>query len=161
MGTGKTYWGKRWAKIHALPFYDTDELIEKAEGISVTEIFEKKGEDYFRQEEAEILRSMASYEHAIISCGGGTPCFYDNMDWINEHGISVYFDATPRFIFENIKKEESTRPLLNNRNEAELLFFIEHTLKERTEFYSRSKMILDARQLTDKSFETIINTINW
>jgi shikimate kinase len=161
MGTGKTHWGKRWAKIHALPFYDLDSLIEDSENLSVAEIFEKKGEEYFRVKEAETLRSMNNYDPAIISCGGGTPCYHENMDWINQNGISIYFDAPPSYILQNVKKEQATRPLLNTTNESELLFFIEHTLKQRTQFYSRAKMILDARQLTDNSFETIINTINW
>jgi shikimate kinase len=161
MGTGKTYWGKRWSEVYDFPFIDLDELIENNEQLSVADIFQEKGEDYFRQKEAIFLRSLAAVEHAIISCGGGTPCFFDNMDWINANGISIFFDAAPQHILNNIKKEPGTRPLIQENSEPELLFFIEQKLKERMPFYSRSKMIVNVNDLEITSLERIINTVNW
>ena len=161
MGTGKTYWGRKWSAIHNIPFYDLDEQIEREEHATITEIFERSGEDYFRQKEAIKLRSVALHEPAIISCGGGTPCFFDNMAFMNDQGITVLLDASPAYMLENIRKEEGRRPLINNANEAELLFFIEQKLKERVPYYSRAKMILSAPELEEGSFDKIIQTINW
>jgi shikimate kinase len=108
-----------------------------------------------------MLRTLALNEPAIISCGGGTPCFFDNMDFMNENGITVLLDASPAYILENIKHEPGKRPLINNLNEAELLFFIEQKIKERIPYYSRAKLILSAPDLEPGSFEKIVHTINW
>ena len=161
MGTGKTYWGRKWSTLHDIPFYDLDEHVERQEQATVADIFEKNGEDYFRQKEAIMLRSLALNEPAIISCGGGTPCFFDNMDFMNENGITVLLDASPAYILENVKNEPGKRPLINDLNEAELLFFIEQKIKERIPYYSRAKLILSAPELEPGSFERIVHTINW
>ena len=100
MGTGKSNWGKQWAALHNMSFLDLDELIEKAEEKSVVDIFEKAGEDYFRVKETSILRDQCLQQNTIISCGGGTPCFNDNMAWMNEHGFTIYLSASAPYIFK-------------------------------------------------------------
>jgi shikimate kinase len=144
MGTGKTRWGKTWALQAGYSFVDLDEEIEKEEGASVGDIFAQKGEEYFRQQEAAILRQVAGTGNAIIACGGGTPCFYDNMEWMNEHGTTVLLDAGAPFILGNIQKQPGTRPLLNGMSEQEILTFIEGKLLDRAVFYHKALVTIDA-----------------
>ena len=155
MGSGKTYLGKIWAQQNGLDFYDLDEIIEQNEKRSIAEIFEKAGEEYFRKIETVALHQFSKIENAVIACGGGTPCFNANMQWMNENGITVYLSATPQYILSRIKEEKDKRPLINKLNEAELLFFIEQKLKEREPFYSQAKIILPVTDLHENSLSTL------
>lgn len=156
MGTGKTYWGKIWAERHHMEFADLDAEIEASEQLSVTQIFEKRGEDYFRHKEAMMLRSFISKKNIIISCGGGTPCFFDNAKWMNQHGITVLLKASPAFILANILTQENKRPLVKHLNEAEMTFFIEQKLKERSEFYQQAALKIDAASASENNIDSII-----
>jgi shikimate kinase len=157
MGSGKTYWGKIWAPLKDFDFYDLDEVIEAKEGKSIAAIFEKQGEAYFRRTETEALHTFSEKDNCIIACGGGAACFNDNMQWMNENGLTVYLFASPQYILQRIKEETDKRPLINNLNEAELLFFIEQKLKEREPFYNKAKIILPARKLNNDSLTEILN----
>lgn len=158
MGSGKSHWGKIWADMYKLDFIDLDEVIQMAEGGSVVDIFETKGEDYFRTVEAATLRRMATVKNSIIACGGGTPCFYENMQWMNEQGITVYLSATPEEILRRLIKGQQQRPLIKKLSQAELLFFIEQKLKEREPFYTRCNIILTSVEITELTFEEKILT---
>jgi shikimate kinase len=157
MGTGKSHWGKIWASHHKLKFIDLDIEIEKKIGLSVDEIFEKKGEDFFRHAEAEILLEMEQYDNCIIACGGGTPCFKNNMDWMNNNGLTILLNSTPSKILENIINDNKERPLLKKINKGELLFFIEMKLKERMDFYNKAKVRLESFDLDSNSIDTILH----
>ena len=158
MGTGKTHWGTIWAEKYQLPYIDLDALIEEKEQLSPQQVFEKKGEDYFRKVEAECLRSTEVYIKCVVSCGGGAPCFHDNMDWMNQHGTTVLLQANAVAIFENIKNETGKRPLLKGKNQAELLFFIEQLSKERKPFYDQASVKLETKELTEQSLDIIISS---
>lgn len=153
MGSGKTHWGRQWAAILQRKFVDLDHLIESSEQLSVAEIFERNGEEYFRDKEADALRSLKDEQNILISCGGGAPCFKDNMTWMNETGITVFLEASPKFLLQNIVKEPIARPLLKNMNEAEMLFFIEKKLAERNEFYRQAKLTVNAEQITEDTIK--------
>ena len=156
MGSGKTHWGKIWALQKGLGFYDLDEIIETKEGRSIAEIFEKDGEGYFRSIETKALQQFAEKDGCIIACGGGAACFNDNMQWMNEHGITIYLSASPQHILSRVKEEEKDkRPLINKLNQAELLFFIEQKLKERESFYNQAKIILPVVELNDNSLQLL------
>ena len=157
MGTGKSRWGEIWASQHNLKFIDLDIEIEKKTGLSIEEIFEKKGEDFFRNIEAETLMEMEQHDNCIIACGGGTPCFKINMDWMNENGITVLLNSTPSKILENIINDNKERPLLKKINKGELLFFIEMKLKERMDFYNKASIRLEAVELNSNSIDAILN----
>ncbi len=159
MGSGKTHWGSIWATTHNFSFIDLDEVIEKAEGKTVAEIFEQHGEDYFRLLETRMLHRYANKQNTIIACGGGTPCYHDNIEWMNEHGTTVYISSTTNKILERVMEEQDKRPLLKKLNKAELIFFIEQKLKEREPFYTQAKIILDTEKITIDTFkETILKT---
>jgi len=153
MGSGKSHWGKIWAAQYKLGFVDLDGAIEADEGKSVVDIFESKGETYFRDVEADKLREMGALKNTIVACGGGTPCFKDNMQWMKENGITVYISATPDEILRRLAKGQEQRPLIKKLNQAELLFFIEQKLKERESFYKQANIILPSADITEHTFE--------
>lgn len=153
MGSGKSYWGRIWAKENALSFYDLDEEIEKSTGMSVEKIFEKYGEKKFRELEKEHLQQFDNRQKAVVACGGGTPCFFDNLEWMKEHGTVIYLKAGPKKIFERVLEEKDKRPLLKEINKAELLFFIEKKLAEREPFYLQADYILKVEELNEQSLE--------
>ena len=156
MGSGKTHWGKIWSANFGYHFVDLDDTIEKIEGKTIADIFESKGEAYFRQLEAAVLRNIELSQKTIISCGGGSPCFYDNMKWMNENGTTIYLSSTPHQILERVLSETEKRPLIKKMNSAELLFFIEKTLKERSVFYNAALFSVQAHQLSENSFNDIL-----
>lgn len=153
MGSGKTHWGNIWAARHKIAFVSIDEVIEINERKTVADIFETKGETYFRELEAATLRRFTFLRDTIISCGGGTPCFHNNMEWMNKHGTTVYITCTPEEILRRLQTtEKDRRPLISKLNKAELLFFIEQKLKERQPFYTQAKVVLANSKITENSF---------
>lgn len=157
MGSGKTYWGRRWAAKYDLPFLDLDQLIEQHQNSTIADVFEQKGEDYFRSAETHCLRNASAKASFIMACGGGTACFNNNMQWMNEQGTSIYLSASPQTIFSRILPEKKIRPLLNKLPEDQMLSFIELKLKEREPFYRQAKIILPVDELNDESLFAVIN----
>lgn len=156
MGSGKTYWGNRWAAKYDLPFIDLDQLIEEKEQHTIAQVFEQNGEEYFRQVESECLKNFRGNRSFIMSCGGGAPCFKDNMKWMNEQGITVYLSATPELLYGRLLEEKEKRPLLKDLALPELLPFIEMKLKEREHFYREAKIILPSEALNDNSLSSFL-----
>jgi shikimate kinase len=142
MGSGKTHWGKLWAVKSGMQFVDLDDIIEQQEKKTITEIFEQNGEAYFRQLETDTLKTFSKRANCIIACGGGTPCFNDNMQWMNANGTTVYLSATPDDILKRVINEQAKRPLVKDFSPEELKDFIENKLKEREAFYSQAKITL-------------------
>ena len=151
MGSGKSYWGKIWANKHKLSFFDLDHEIETAFGIPVSEIFEKHGEAKFREMEKVYLRKFERKSNYLLSCGGGTPCFFDNQDWMKSKGKVIYLKATPARLLQRVMDEVDQRPVLKGTNQAELLFFIEQKLKERSAFYEKADLVFDVEKLDENS----------
>lgn len=155
MGTGKTYWGQLWAKQHQLRFFDLDTEIEKHTGLTIPQIFEQHGETYFRQQEQEQLLSFANKDQFILSTGGGTPCFYNNMQWMKENGLTIYLDTPVAILKERLIQEKWHRPLVRNLNEQDLETFIINSLKKRQEYYLQSHIILSTDTISDTTFDEI------
>ena len=151
MGSGKSHWGHIWALKNGYTFYDLDAQIEKAFKMPVQEIFEKHGEDKFRELERYHLRKFLNKKKCLIACGGGTPCFFDNLEWMKKHGDVIYLQATKEYILKRVMDETAKRPLLKEVNTSELLFFIEKKLKEREPVYLKADHILDVNKLSDNS----------
>ena len=156
MGSGKTHWGKRWASLAGWDFFDLDEIIEQRAGKTISEIFEQDGETPFREIESRELRRLEAVKKGIISCGGGTPCFHDNMDWMNAHGTTVYLSSGPKKLFDNIMKDSTARPLMKGVNEAEILYFVESKLKERLPFYEKAGLTLPVSELDEGSLRALL-----
>lgn len=142
MGSGKTTFGKELADRLTYRFYDLDELIEQQEKKSISSIFNELSEEGFRKIERKILLEHLDDQDAVIATGGGTPCFFDNMDLMNQKGITVFLDIEVEEIFERINKDENIRPLLNNMAENERFSFITRHLEERKFYYNLAKIIL-------------------
>ena len=159
MGSGKSHWGKIWAKKNNLSYFDLDHEIETAFGIPVTQIFEKYGEEKFREMEKLYLRKFEKKNNFLLSCGGGTPCFFDNQEWMKSRGKVVYLKSTPELLLQRVLEEVDQRPILKDANQSELLFFIEQKLKERAVFYEKADLIFDVETLDDNSLTEYISDI--
>lgn len=145
MGSGKTTLGKQLAKQMTLPFVDSDQLIEKIEGMPVSEIFEKHGETYFREREKEILLSIEEISDMVLSVGGGLPCQEDRMELLNKLGTTIYLRLMPEILFQRLENEREKRPLLKD---VDLLQFIVQKLEEREVYYNKAQIILDVEDQT-------------
>ncbi|HLR36556.1 MAG TPA: shikimate kinase [Chitinophagaceae bacterium] len=143
MGAGKTYWGQKLKSTLDLPFYDLDQVIEAEEGLNIPEIFEKFGENYFRSLETEYLKKVSENENVLVSCGGGTPCFMDNMSLMKELGLTIWLNASPGIMVDRVKEQKNIRPLLKNLNEEQLKEYVCQKLEERKPFYGQAQLIID------------------
>ncbi len=141
MGSGKSYTGRRLSEALDIPFVDLDNWIETQEGQSIKTIFEKSGEAAFRHIEWEALHQMIEYGQAIIACGGGAPCFFDNMEWMNRHGITVYLQTPVDELCRGLLTEMAHRPLLKGLDEQTLPGFIEEKLALREPYYLQSQVV--------------------
>ena len=157
MGCGKTTFGKKLAKHIGWDYIDLDNYIEEKEGKSIPTIFKENGETYFRTLETKFLKELTSLHSCVISCGGGTPCFNDNMNEILEKGASVYMKLSAHILNERLKLEKSKRPLIAEMSNTKMFEFIQKKLKERVKYYERAKFTFDAQL---ESEETFINRIN-
>ena len=143
MGAGKTTVGKALSKQMGLPFYDLDWYIESRMHKTVPQIFAERGEEGFRLIERNMLHEVAEFENVIISCGGGTPCFFDNMDYMNGQGDVIYLKASPEVLYKHLLMGKTERPLLKNKTPEQLISFIKEQLQIREPFYSKAKHVLD------------------
>ena len=143
MGAGKTTVGRALSKELGFPFYDLDWFIENRRHKTISEIFAEQGEEAFRKIEYNMLHEVAEFENVIISCGGGTPCFYDNIDYMNQQGQVVYLKATPEVLYQHLIMGKGDRPLLKGKSKEELMTFIREQLEKREPFYSKAQYTLD------------------
>ena len=147
MGSGKTTVGKALSKDTGMMFYDLDWYIESRMRKTVSQIFAEKGEEGFRKIEYNMLHEVAEFEDVIISCGGGTPCFFDNMDYLNQQGDVIYLKATPEVLYKHLMMAKVERPLLKGKTKEELLEFIKTQLSARETFYNKARHHLDVSLL--------------
>lgn len=140
MGCGKSYVGRNLAPLMGFEYLDIDKHIEEMEGLTVKEIFEQKGEAYFRQKEKEIIHALDSSENRIVSTGGGAPCFFDNMDVMNEKGLTIYLNRTKKLVIYRLLKGQHKRPLLTGLSAEELEKFYDERLESRKPYYEKAKI---------------------
>ena len=147
MGAGKTTVGKALAAALGVTFYDLDWYITMRYHRSVTEIFAERGEDGFRDLERRMLHEVAEFEDVVVSCGGGTPCFFDNMEYMNSLADTVYLKATPEVLAMHLKMGKGRRPLIEGKSPEELEAYIREYLKAREPFYNQAKHMIDVTVL--------------
>lgn len=152
MATGKTTFGKQLANALGYQFIDLDSLIEKEVGTSIATIFASKGEAYFRDVEKVTLHKTTSLQKSVIACGGGTPCFFDNIDYINANGISIWLKVPIHFIIHRLENAKTSRPLVAPLNNTTLEAYVEKHLRERTIYYERCSIIYDTELITKNDF---------
>lgn len=158
MGSGKTTVGRQLANALGVQFYDLDWYIETRFHKKVAEIFAEKGEEGFRDMERRMLHEVAEFEDVVLSCGGGTPCFFDNMDYMNSLGETLYLKATPEVLAQHLKMGRTERPLIKGKTPEELEQYIKESLAAREPFYSKAKHIVDVSLMDN--FEKINITID-
>jgi len=143
MGAGKTTVGRALAKELGLNFYDLDWYIENRRRKKVPQLFDELGEDGFRQIERNMLHEVAEFEDVVISCGGGTPCFFNNIDYMNQQGQVVYLHCSPEVLHQHLLMGKTERPLLKGKTSEELTSFIEEQLASREQYYKKAAYQLD------------------
>lgn len=149
MGSGKTTLGRNVAKKLGLEFIDLDIFIESRYHSSIREIFEKKGEESFRKIERSILHEISEFQNVIVACGGGTPCHFDNMDFMCNHGLTIYLNTSIETLFKrlSITSAKEKRPLLTGKSNDELKQFITDALKAREPFYAQARISFDSNEI--------------
>ena len=158
MGAGKTTIGRQLAMALGLQFYDLDWYIEMRYHTKVSEIFAQQGEEHFRDLERRMLHEVAEFEDVVISCGGGTPCFGDNMQYMNQQAETVYLKLQPEVLAMHLSMGRTVRPLILGKSGDELLEHIKKSLAEREPFYSQAKHTVDVSLMDN--YEKISITID-
>ncbi|OAV71423.1 Shikimate kinase [Bacteroidales bacterium Barb4] len=148
MAAGKTTIGRILAKQTSLSFIDLDRYVEGRYHKTIGMIFEEKGEEGFRRLEQAMLHEVGMFENVLISTGGGTPCHFDNMDFMNEAGTTVYLKVSAEELANRLEMSKTLRPVLQGRSGAELKAFVIESLAAREAFYNRAAHVFDAEEIT-------------
>ena len=144
MGSGKTHWGQRLSEKLNIPFFDLDEQITAHEEKSIPEIFSGNGEEYFRLLEKDILHIITeSHENFVMACGGGAPCFYNNIDYMNQSGTTVWINTPIETLFQRLIKEKENRPLIRELTNDQLKGFIIKKFSDRKIYYEQADIVID------------------
>lgn len=157
MGAGKTTIGHALAKELGVQFYDLDWYIEMRFHKTVAQIFEERGEEAFREMERNMLHEVAEFENIVISCGGGTPCFYDNMEYMNSLCKTIYLKASPDVLAAHLKMGKTVRPLIQGKTDEELTEYIRQSLEKREPYYSKAQhtFCVDLLETREKVGESV------
>jgi shikimate kinase len=156
MGCGKTTLGKKLAARFNCEFIDLDHILEAQEGITIADYFAAHGEAAFRELESSVLKNTPYPHKAIISTGGGLPCFFDNMDWMKAHGQVVYIKLNAGVLASRLENNKDDRPILRHKHGEELIAFINEKLTEREPFYNQANIIAEGMSLTAERLEMLL-----
>lgn len=147
MGAGKTTAARRLAQRMGWEVVDTDALFEEKYKISVNDFFNKYDEPLYRKLESEVLKATESLDHVVVSTGGGTACFFDNMDWMNQHGLTVFLRISPQAAVDRVIHSRHKRPLVEGKSEEELTEFVNQHYASRLPFYEQANIIVKSEDL--------------
>lgn len=158
MGSGKSTYGKLLAKRLDFDFIDLDDYIISKTGMEIYEIFETKGEVWFRNFESDSLKQLINLENVILSLGGGTPIQPGNMNLINKYSKSIYLNASVETLYFYLKNQKHKRPIIKDLSDVDLKEFIAGHLAKRLPFYNKAKLSV----VTDsKTIEEIVEEMIW
>lgn len=161
MGAGKTTVGRALEKLAGLSFIDLDHYIEGRYLKTIGQLFAERGEEAFREIERRVLHEVSMFEDVIISTGGGTPCFYDNMEFMKANGTTVYLKVSVDELAKRLELCKHTRPVLQGRTGDELKVFIARNLEDREVFYERADVLFDAEtMLTGRDVRRIAEALH-
>lgn len=148
MGSGKSHWGRQLSQGLQLPYFDLDDVITQLEKRPIAEIFAVEGEEYFRRKEQEQLdRLIRDYPAFVCSTGGGTPCFFNNIDRMKSAGTVVWLNTSPDALVVRLLKEKEKRPLIRDVSDEELLSFIRKKMNDRRLYYEQAHVHVDEDQV--------------
>ena len=157
MGSGKTYWGSLLSRKLNLPFFDLDEQIAINEGKSIITLFADKGEEHFRLLEKDALHIITeSHESFVMACGGGSPCFFNNIDYMNRSGTSVWINASFETLLKRLVKEKANRPMIKDLSEEQIRGLIIKKFADRKIYYEQADILLDEE---DFNIEKLVEKI--
>jgi shikimate kinase len=149
MGCGKTHWGKQLSQKLQIPFFDLDSVIEEKEERDISSIFAEMGEEYFRMLEKDVLYLLTeSHESFVMASGGGTPCFFNNIDYMKSRGTTVWINCSVDCLHSRLVKERDKRPLISSIPEEELKNFIIKKFSDRKIFYQQAQVIINEDDVT-------------
>lgn len=151
MGAGKTTLGKAFARELGLSFVDLDWYIEERFHQTISQLFAERGEDGFRRLERNMLHEVGDFENVVVSTGGGTPCFFDNMDYMNAQGQTVFLDVDEETLFRRLRVATAQRPILRGKSETELRAFIREALGKRMPYYAQARYRFDGSRLESRA----------
>ena len=159
MGSGKTHWGRLLSEKLKLPFFDLDEQVESHEGRSIPEIFSQSGEEHFRLSEKDALHIITeSHDSFVMACGGGSPCYFNNIDYMNQSGITVWLNTAIEILFQRLLKEKDTRPLLKGLTDEQLKRFIVKKYADRKIYYEQAEVVIEEDSLElDRLIEKVFH----
>ncbi|MCL1821509.1 MAG: shikimate kinase [Prolixibacteraceae bacterium] len=140
MGSGKSTFGRMLAKALNLSYIDLDKYIEERNCKTVAQLFGDFGEDFFRKKERIALAEVSQFTDVVIATGGGAPCFFDNMAIMNQTGITIFMDITPKALVKRLLASKTERPLIKGKSKEELLQFVEENLEKRRPFYMQAQI---------------------
>ena len=158
-GTGKTHFGRLMAKSLHLQFFDMDEQIEKREAALVRQIMLDKGEVYFRDLEHQVLKKLSSHNNCVISCGGGAPMFYNNIDLMKSSGIVVWINTDLHLIAKRIAQNITRRPLFMGLNEEEILNKLHQIFTLRKKNYAKADLVAEINVVHNNSLTSVIQRV--
>lgn len=160
MGAGKTTVGKKLAKLIDYAFVDLDQYIENKEQQTIPNLFRTKGEDVFRRIETHTLKNL-NIDNSVIALGGGTPCFNNNIELINQKGLSIYLQLPPKTLVNRLIHSKTKRPLIDAyKTQPDLLLDkIENLLSEREPFYLKADIIFNANNMNSVKIEQLLQQI--
>lgn len=156
MGCGKSTLGKKLAGLMEVPFTDLDIVVEQQTGMTISEIFNTLGEEGFRDIEAQCLKNLPAEERAVISCGGGTPCFGDNMEFMNKTGLTIYIKIPADIIAARLFHSENKRPLLPYQSREILKEHVNKMLSTREKYYNHARLIVEGINLNPNDLQQFI-----
>ncbi len=156
MGSGKSTLGRRLRSEMDWDFLDLDDVFEDKFQTTIKQYFATLGEDAFRKAEQEVLKDVIHKDRVIIATGGGTPCFFNNMDVMNKNGLTIYLKLSVDTLIGRLNSGKQVRPLVAGKSGEELYKFIETKLKEREGYYNTSKVVVDAEVLGVEAYVQII-----
>ena len=152
MGSGKTYWGRELSHKLGIPFFDLDEQVAEHAGKSIPEIFEQEGEEQFRMREKDILHIITeSHESFVMACGGGSPCFFNNIEYMNRSGTTVWINTDMETIFKRLVAEKEKRPLIRDLSDDQLRYFIGKKFSGRKIYYEQAHLTVNEEPLLIES----------
>jgi shikimate kinase len=156
MGSGKNYWMNKISGKLKLQKYDLDQLIEGVEDRSIQQIFKESGEEHFRKMESIVLKWFEDKDDFILATGGGTPCFYDNIDWMNAQGLTIWLDEPIDALAKRLVPEKTHRPLISKMSDKNIKTFLRNKIEERDSFYKKAKYRLSGETINEQHLLSII-----
>ncbi len=156
MGCGKTTWGRKLAAHLGYEFIDLDHVLQDKVGTTIAEYFTANGEDAFRKLESSLLKETDYAENTIVSTGGGLPCFFDNLQWMNANGKTLYIKLSPKTLAERLENSKTVRPVLQGKKGDELVTFIAEKLAEREGYYLQATHSINGIDLSVEKMADVL-----